>query len=101
MGARWRSWWAFWNSSEHVRVGGGDANLFGRGCDRHAQGLRGPVRSGAGPAAERAAQRPCVRLRQCATQSAEAAVLGRQRAMGLREAVREGPLSLAGGGRES
>src|ERR1035438_5099023 len=42
------------------------------------------------------AERACFPFRQCATQPAAAAVLGWERALGLRQAPGEGPVPLAG-----
>ena len=47
----------------------------------------------------RAAERACIFVLQRAAQPGEAAVLGRQRIMGMCEKIRERAFSLAGGGR--
>src|SRR5208283_5347010 len=82
-------------------LGAGDADLFGGGGHGHAQGLRRPLRTGARPAAVPASERACIPVRQRATQSPEAAVLGWERAVGLRQASGEGTVRLAGGRQRS
>ena len=57
-------------------------------------GLYGLVRDRLGA---RSAERALVPVRESREKPAEGAGVGRQRAMGLREAIGEGPLPLAGG----
>ena len=52
--------------------------------------FEGVVRTGAGPAGVRSAERPYVCICECATQPPEAVVLGRQRSVGLWHASGEG-----------
>src|ERR1035437_2857917 len=92
----WSSWCACWRGSEHVRLGRGNANLPGGWGDGHAQGLRGPVWYGAGTLVMRSTERACLPIRHRTTQSPEAAVLGWQRPVGVRQAPGEGTLPLAG-----
>src|ERR1035437_6351823 len=93
--ALWCSCWACW-SGRHVRLGAGDANLFGGGGHGHAQGLRRSLWPGARPVAVRASERACVPVRQRAKESPEAAFLGWERAVGLCQAPGEGKVLLAG-----
>src|SRR5262245_60464149 len=67
--------------------------------ERHIIGLRGSLRLGARSAAVGAAERAHFHLLERAAESVAAVVLGRQRAVGLRQTFGEGAFPLASGGR--
>src|ERR1035441_2296295 len=97
MRVRWSIWCVSWRGPEYVRLWCGNAHLPGCRSHGYAQRLRGPLRDGAGPLAVRSAEWAYLPVRQRAAQSSEAAVLGRQWTVGVRQAPGEGTLPLAGG----
>src|SRR5579871_1082454 len=95
MPARCSGCWQWWSEAEHVWYWAGYADLFGGGRDRHAQRFRGSLRLGARSVAVGAAEWAHFHLLERAAESAEAAVLGWQRAVGLRQTFGEGAVPLA------
>src|SRR5579871_5715808 len=87
--------WQWCCEAEHVWYWAGYADLFGGGRDRHAQRFRGSLRLGARSVAVGAAEWAHFHLLERAAESAEAAVLGWQRAVGLRQTFGEGAVPLA------
>src|SRR5882724_7806561 len=70
-------------------------------CVPHAQGIRRIVRSGARPTGTGPAERISVSVFQSHAHALESAGVGWQRIVGMREALGEGPLPLAGGERKT